>query len=178
MENAITEDELSLADSDMADKLRAILAAKYGLIALEEPVLHVAVANAAALNYLAGELRAQQIKQLDDVFAAHQAFRDSLNDTLMYFEKNLVATVKRAVSETCEAHIGQFRLISEKQTAQLQYTIDALQASSPAAGSVAVSAVAGERPASSSPPGVNWRHIGFAALGGAFVALLAVLLVL
>lgn len=163
-------EDLSLTDKDMADKIMAILAAKYGLIAVEEPVLHLAVANAAALSYVASELRQLHIRQTDEIYTAHQFFRDGLSDSLLYFEKNLVKIIQKAVSETCESHTEQFRIISEKQTAQIQYIIDNRP-----------SAVAPVTAVSDTPPvhpGINWLHVGVAALTGATVALLAALSVL
>lgn len=169
-ENEITEDDLSLTDADMADKIRAIMAAKYGLIAVSEPVLHVAVASAAALNYITGELRQHHKKQTDDLSVAHQQFRDSISDTLLYFENSLVKTIQKAVTETSRAHIEEFRIISEKQTAQLRHIID----NRPASGQPGVINTTTPQPHNTA----NWLYISAAALTGATVALLAALCVL
>ncbi|MEZ2604987.1 hypothetical protein [Kluyvera intermedia] len=170
MDNEITAEDLSLIDKDIADKIRTILAAKYGLIAVEEPILHLAVANAAALNYVTGELRQLHIKQTDEIYTAHQSFRESLSDSLLYFDKNLMNIIQKTVSEICENHIEQFRITSEKQTAQIQYIID----NRPAVAAP-VTAVC-DTP--SAHPGINWLHTGIAALTGGTAALLAVLSVL
>jgi hypothetical protein len=124
MTDQIAETELSLADDDLFIKIKDILAAKYGVIAVNEPVLHTAVANAAALNLIIAELRHYHRKQHDDRQAEYQTFRDGMSDTLLYFEKNMITTIQKAVSETCIAHIEQFRIISQKQTAQVKYLID------------------------------------------------------
>ncbi|TOQ56147.1 hypothetical protein CGG92_25240, partial [Vibrio parahaemolyticus] len=43
----LNESDLSLVDEDYAQRIRDILAAKYGVIAVNEPILHTAIANAA-----------------------------------------------------------------------------------------------------------------------------------
>lgn len=169
----LTEDALSLTDKDIAGKIRDILAAKYGLIPTEEPVLHVAVANAAAIDYIIGVLRQYHKRQNDDIHIAQQDFRDSLSDTLDYFNRHLVNTIKKAVAETCDNQIEQFRIVSEKQTLQLQHLID----NRPAVGAPEVQ-LKRENSSELLSFGINWLHVGTAAMTGAIMALLAALIVL
>ena len=124
MTDQITETELSLIDEDLFKKIKDILAAKYSVIAVSEPILHTAVANAAALNFLISELRTYHRKQHDDLQEDYQSFRNNLSDALLYFEKNLITIIQKSVSETCSAHIEEFRSVSQKQTAQIKYLID------------------------------------------------------
>ncbi len=119
--NALTESDLSLMDEDYAQRIRDILAAKYGTIAVSEPILHTAVANAAALEVVSTQLKKLMATQRDGVLEDYQSIRDDVTNTLLLFEKNLLTIVQTATSEVCMAHIEQFRTISEKQTAQIEY---------------------------------------------------------
>ncbi|MEJ5074836.1 hypothetical protein WH357_21285 [Enterobacter ludwigii] len=169
MSEVITEQNLSLADKGLADKLKDIMAAKYGVIAINEPVLHAAVANAAALNYLIAELNKHHQSQRDDMYLAQQTFRDNLSDTLGFFEKNLMTTIQKATAETCERHIEQFRVISEKQTGQIRYLIEN--------DMDALLNKYHHRPTETSAPSshYNWLFAGVA--GGVLVSLLTYLII-
>lgn len=131
MPEEITETELSLSDLDIAGKIKDILSAKYGVIALNEPVLHTAVANAAAINYITNEICKLYKKQSFKALEQQEDFRDRLSDILIYFEKNLTLSIQRSVSEVCIQHIDEFRVISEKQTAQIKHLLDNTSPASP-----------------------------------------------
>ncbi|XUA21503.1 hypothetical protein ACQVA2_22025 (plasmid) [Citrobacter sp. OP27] len=166
MAEKIIEQELSLKDVDIAEKMKNILSAKYGIIALSEPVLHTAVANAAALNYLLAELNSFYKKQSFKILEQQEDFRNNLSDILVYFEKNLTASIQRSVSEVCLRHIEDFRVISEKQTAQIKHQLYSTSPASP---------VTNLNPPHPTPgPSVSIRDLSIGVLVGAFIAVTAV----
>ncbi|MFJ3459418.1 hypothetical protein ACIPMZ_21075 [Scandinavium goeteborgense] len=166
MAEEIIEEELSLTDVDIAEKIKDILSAKYGIIALSEPILHTAVANAAALNYLIAELNSYHKKQSFKTHEQQQDFRNSLSDILVYFEKTLTVSIQRSVSEVCLRHIEDFRVISEKQTIQIKHLLDSTSPASP---------VTNLNPPHPTPgPSFSIRDISIGVLVGAFIAVTAV----
>lgn len=166
MAKEITEDDLSLTDIDVAAKMKDILAAKYGIIALTEPVLHTAVANAAALNYLIAELNGFYKKQSFETLEQQEDFGNKLSDILVYFEKNLTVSIQRSVSEVCLQHIEDFRVISEKQTTQIKHQLENSSSTLP------VNDINSTHSVSRSP--FSLRDLCIGGLAGAFLAVLAV----
>ncbi|OEB90913.1 hypothetical protein BBN09_10770 [Vibrio parahaemolyticus] len=119
----LTDQEVSMLDEDFAKQIRDILAAKYGVIALNEPILHTAVANAAALSLVSEKIKHVMSQQRDGVVEDYQHIRDDVTNALLMFEKKLLIVVQTTTSEVCLNHIEQFRNISEKQTAQIEYLL-------------------------------------------------------
>lgn len=180
---ALNESDLSLVDEDYAQRIRDILAAKYGVIAVNEPILHTAIANAAALDFVSGQIKKLMTKQRDGVLEDYQSIRDNVTNMLTMFEHKLVTIIQTATSEVCMKHIEEFRIISEKQTAQIEYLLThGLKSTS----------IEKTKPSTSdrslAPKDANastfwsqfspWQTLGFGALLGAFVSLIIVAFVL
>ncbi|HIF9399773.1 TPA: hypothetical protein ACX6RT_003743 [Photobacterium damselae] len=120
----IEKDELSIDDLDYAKIITDILAAKYGVIACEEPILHTAIANTAALNFITSELRKYFSKQQYKISEQYNNININVENTLMYFEKNISSIIKKNTSEVHGELISQYSKITRKQIAQVQNIID------------------------------------------------------
>lgn len=178
---ALNESDLSLVDEDYAQRIRDILAAKYGVIAVNEPILHTAIANAAALDFVSGQIKKLMTKQRDGVLEDYQSIRDDVTNMLTMFEHKLVTIIQTATSEVCMKHIEEFRIISEKQTAQIEFLLthslnQNAQAAPPKQASTLASKDANTTMFWSqlSP----WQILGFGALLGGFVSLIIVAFIL
>ncbi|MCQ9090987.1 hypothetical protein [Vibrio alginolyticus] len=178
---ALNESDLSLVDEDYAQHIRDILAAKYGVIAVNEPILHTAIANAAALDFVSGQIKKLMAKQRDGVLEDYQSIRDDVTNVLTMFEHKLVTIIQTATSEVCMKHIEEFRIISEKQTAQIEYLLthslnQNAQTDTPKQTNTLASKDANATAFWSqlSP----WQILGFGALLGGFVSLIIVAFIL
>ncbi len=178
---ALNESDLSLVDEDYAQHIRDILAAKYGVIAVNEPILHTAIANAAALDFVSGQIKKLMTKQRDGILEDYQSIRDDVTNVLTMFEHKLVTIIQTATSEVCMKHIEEFRIISEKQTAQIEYLLthslnQNAQTDTPKQTNTLASKDANVTAFWSqlSP----WQILGFGALLGGFVSLIIVAFIL
>ncbi|AWG82250.1 hypothetical protein [Vibrio parahaemolyticus] len=179
----LSESDLSLVDEDYAQRIRDILAAKYGVIAVNEPILHTAIANAAALDFVSGQIKRLMAKQRDGILEDYQTIRDDVTNTLALFEHKLVTIIQTATAETCMKHVEEFRIISEKQTAQIEYLLThglkstAAEKTTPSTNDRSLAskdANASTFWSQFSP----WQTLGFGALLGGVVSLIVVAFIL
>lgn len=120
----IDKEDLSINDAEYAKIISDILAAKYGIIACEEPILHTAVANAAALNFLTIELRKYFTQQQYKVSEQYSEINTHVENTLMFFEKNMTAIIRKNTSELQAELINEHSKITRKQIAQIKNIIE------------------------------------------------------
>lgn len=181
---ALNESDLSLVDEDYAQRIRDILAAKYGVIAVNEPILHTAIANAAALDFVSGQIKKLMAKQRDGVLEDYQSIRDEVTNVLAMFEHKLVTIIQTATSEVCMKHIEEFRIISEKQTAQIEYLLthglnQNVQIDTPKKPKQASTLASKDANATAFWSQLShWQILGFGALLGGFVSLIIVAFIL
>ncbi|HBB9961476.1 TPA: hypothetical protein JG851_004643 [Vibrio parahaemolyticus] len=180
----LSENDLSLVDEDYAQRIRDILAAKYGVIAVNEPILHTAIANAAALDFVSGQLKKLMAKQRDGVLEDYQSIRDDVTNVLAMFEHKLVTIIQTATSEVCMKHIEEFRIISEKQTAQIEYLLthgldQNVQTDTPKKPKQVSTLASKDTNATVFWSQLShWQILGFGALLGGFVSLIIVAFIL
>ncbi|MCG9702499.1 hypothetical protein L1D19_20735 [Vibrio natriegens] len=180
----LSESDLSLVDEDYAQRIRDILAAKYGVIAVNEPILHTAIANAAALDFVSGQLKRLMAKQRDGVLEDYQSIRDDVTNVLAMFEHKLVTIIQTTTSEVCMKHIEAFRVISEKQTAQIEYLLthgldQNVQTDTPKTPKQASTLASKDANTTTFWSQLSpWQILGFGALLGGFVSLIIVAFIL
>lgn len=105
-------------------KLKEIIQAKYGPIEVEEPVFHTAIANAAALQYLISILQDYHKDELVNVSEKYENIRNNVDDTLLFFEKNIKNIIKKSAVEVFQDQLHEYRSLSNKQISQVKRLLE------------------------------------------------------
>lgn len=127
----LTVENLSLPDQDWVEEIKDILQARYGPIEIDEPVLHLAVANAAASQHLATHLKRRHERELDNINQEYEGIRTRVDGTLLYFEKNITDIIKRQTLEVYKEQLAETRNITRKQLSQMEKILDEFEPPKP-----------------------------------------------